>query len=193
MPLLSPNPPGFARPASGSAMDHLRHRWGWFLALGILAALLGISALALVIAATVAAVYVIAAFMAITGGSEIVTGVASKTWGRAFLWVIAGVFYLVAAAFAFAQPLHAAVILTLLLGASLIATGVIRVAIGAHLASHARTMVILGGVVTALVGLLVVFGWPGNSLVILGTLLGVDLLFTGLAWIGFGLRLRRHA
>ena len=80
-----------------------------------------------------------------------------------------------------------------MLGAAMICAGAVRIYIGSHLASHARTMVILGGVVTLLVGLFIVIGWPMNSLVILGTLLGVDLLFTGLMWIGFGLRLRSHA
>ena len=59
--------------------------------------------------------------------------------------------------------------------------------------SHAKTLVIVGGVVTAIVGLLIIFGWPNNSYVILGTLLGIDLLFTGVMWVGFGLRLKNHA
>ena len=174
-------------------MERLRHRWGWFVALGALAVVFGLAALVLVISATLAAVYAIAVFMIIAGGSEIVVGLGSKTWGRAFLWVVAGLFYIVAGAFALAQPGHAAVILTLMLGISLVATGITRIYIGSHLHTHARTMVIVGGVVTLLVGLLVIMGWPNNSIVILGTLLGVDLLFTGVTWIGFGLRLRHHA
>ncbi|WP_158808725.1 HdeD family acid-resistance protein [Beijerinckia sp. L45] len=174
-------------------MERLRHRWGWFVALGALAVLFGLAALALVISATLAAVYAIAIFMIIAGGSEIVVGLGSKSWGRAFLWAVAGLFYIVAGAFALAQPGHAAVILTLMLGISLIATGITRIYIGSHLHTHARTMVIVGGIVTLLVGLLVIMGWPNNSIIILGTLLGVDLLFTGVTWIGFGLRLRSHA
>jgi uncharacterized membrane protein HdeD (DUF308 family) len=184
------------RPAAGQShatMERLRHRWGWFVALGGLAVCFGLAALALVISATLFAVYAIALFMIIAGGSEIVVGIGAKTWGRAFLWVVAGIFYIVAGAFALAQPGHAAVILTLMLGVSLVATGIIRVYIGTHLHTHARTMVILGGVVTLIVGLFVVMGWPNKSIVILGTLLGVDLLFTGVTWIGFGLRLRSHA
>jgi uncharacterized membrane protein HdeD (DUF308 family) len=184
------------RPAASHShvtMERLRHRWGWFVALGALAVLFGLVALALVISATLAAVYAIAVFMIIAGGSEIVVGLGSKSWGRAFLWVVAGLFYIVAGAFALAQPGHAAVILTLMLGISLVATGITRIYIGSHLHTHARTMVIVGGVVTLLVGLLVIMGWPNNSIIILGTLLGVDLLFTGVTWIGFGLRLRHHA
>jgi uncharacterized membrane protein HdeD (DUF308 family) len=182
--------PGHRRAA---AMERLRHRWGWFVALGALAVCFGLAALVMVIGATIATVYTIAVFMIIAGGSEIVVGVGAKTWGRAFLWIVAGIFYLVAGAFALAQPGHAAVILTLMLGISLVATGITRIYIGSHLHTHARTMVILGGVVTLVVGVLVIIGWPNNSFIILGTLLGVDLLFTGVTWIGFGLRLRSHA
>ena len=174
-------------------MEKLRHRWGWFVALGALAILLGVAALGLVVHATITTVYIIAIFMIIAGGSEITVGLNAKTWGRFFLWIVAGLFYIVAGAFALAQPVHAAVIFTLMLGTALLAAGVMRIYIGTHMASHARTMVVLGGVVTAIVGLFVIMGWPTNSLVMLGTLLGVDLLFTGTMWVGFGLRLRSHA
>ena len=178
---------------SGATMAKLRHRWGWFVALGVLAMLFGAAALAMVVHATITTVYLIATFMIIAGGSEIVIGVGSRTWGRAFLLVVAGLFYVFAGAFALAQPIHAAVIFTLMLGAAMLVAGAIRVYIGTHMHSHARTMVVVGGLVTALVGLLIVLGWPTNSVVILGTLLGVDLLFTGLMWIGLGIRLRGHA
>ena len=193
MPSTLPDTERPGKAALGTAMTQLRHRWGWFLALGALAVVLGLAALAMAVHATITTVYIIAAFMILTGGSEIVVGVGAKTWGRFFLWIAAGLFYVVAGAFALAQPLHAAVILTLMLGAAMVCAGAVRIYIGSHMASHARTMVILGGVVTLLVGLFIVIGWPMNSLVILGTLLGVDLLFTGLMWIGFGLRLRSHA
>ena len=112
MPSTLPDPSATRRLALGSAMEKLRHRWGLFVGLGILAVVLGIVALGLVVTATVTTVYIVALFMVIKGGSD---------------------------------------------------------------------------------GLLVIVGWPTNSLVILGTLLGVDLVFTGVMWVGFGLRLRGHA
>ena len=190
MPSTIPDP---MKRTLGTAMERLRHRWGWFMALGALAILLGLTALAMDIHATITTVYIIAVFMIIAGGSEIVLGLNSQGWGRFFLYILAGLFYIVAGAFALAQPLHAAVVLTLLLGTAMLAAGVMRIVIGLHMHSHARTMVILGGAVTAGVGLLIVAGWPTNSVVILGVLLGVDLLFTGAMWLGFGLRLRSHA
>lgn len=191
--LPEPNPAHSGRATLGTAMEKLRHRWGWFVAMGALAVLLGVLALGMVVHATITTVYIIAVFMIIAGAAEITVGVNSKDWGHFFLWVLAGLFYIVAGAFALAQPYHAAVILTLMLGSAMLAAGIVRVYIGTHMHSHAKTMVILGGSVTALVGLLIILGWPTNSVVILGTLLGVDLLFTGIMWAGFGLRLKNHA
>ncbi len=48
----------------------------------------------------------------------------------------------------------------------------------------------LAGVVTTLLGVLILAGWPGNTLLILGTLFGVDMVFYGAGWIGLGLKLR---
>ncbi len=193
MPSTLPDPSISRRAALGTAMEKLRHRWGWFVALGALTVVLGAAALGLVVHATITTVYIIAVFMIVKGGSEISMGINQKSWGREILFILAGLFYIVAAAFALARPLPAAAILTLMLGGALLVAGGLRAWIGAHMHSHARTMVIAGGIVTALVGLLVIFGWPANSLVILGTLLGVDLVFTGVMWVGFGLRLRTHA
>lgn len=176
----------------GTAVEQLRPRWGWVVAFGVLAAALGFAALILVVSATIASVYTIAVFMVISGGAEIAMGASAKTWSRFFLWIIAGALYLVAAAFAFAQPLLAAAIFTLVLGAGLIATGVMRIFFATQIETPVRNSLLAAGVLTALVGFLIVIGWPANSFFVLGILLGLDLLFWGIGWIVFGLRLRNH-
>jgi len=174
----------------GTAIERLRHRWGWFIGFGALVALMGLLALYLVVSATIASVFTIAIFMIIAGGTEIAMGLTGQTWSRFFLLIIAGLLYVVGGAFALAQPFLAAAVFTLILGIALVVTGCMRIYIGTHLGKPTRTMVILAGIVTAFVGLLIVLGWPTNSFFILGILLGLDLLFWGSSWIGFGLRLR---
>jgi uncharacterized membrane protein HdeD (DUF308 family) len=169
----------------------LRTRWRFVVGLGVASAGLGILALALVVSATIASVYMIAIFMILIGGAEITFGLSAPTWGRFFLWIIAGLAYIVAASFALAQPLIAAAFFTLLLGAGMIATGVLRIFFGAHLDDPLRAPVIFAGVLTLVIGGLIVASWPQNRPYILGFLLGLDLLFWGIAWIGLGLRLRR--
>jgi uncharacterized membrane protein HdeD (DUF308 family) len=53
--------------------------------------------------------------------------------------------------------------------------------------------VLLSGVVTFLLGLIIVAHWPVSSLYILGLFLGIDLVIAGVGWIGIGLGLRRRA
>lgn len=116
-----------------AAIESLRPRWRWIVALGVLIAGMGLAALILVVSATIASVYTIAVFMIISGAAEIATGVGAKTWGRFLLWIIAGLAYIVVAAFALAQPLIAASFFTLVLGIGMITTGLVRIYLGAHL------------------------------------------------------------
>lgn len=176
----------------GTAIERLRHRWGWMVAFGVLVSLFGVAALILDVSATIASVYTIAIFIIIAGAAEIATGIGAKSWGRFFLWILGGLLYIVAGSFALANPLIAAYFLTLMLGAGLIATGGVRIYLGTQLGKEVRGSVIFAGVLTLIIGILIVVGWPANTPFILGILLGVDLLFWGLAWVSFGFRLR-HA
>ncbi|SFK10391.1 HdeD family acid-resistance protein [Methylocapsa palsarum] len=176
-----------------TAIAQLRHRWGWIVGFGSLLTLMGFAALGLVVSATIVSVYSIAIFMVIAGGSEIALGIGARTWSRFFLWVAAGAVYLVAAAFAFAQPLVAAAAFTLLLGVGMIATGAMRIYFATKIDPGARDVILAAGVLTAIVGLLILVGWPANSFFVLGILLGLDLIFWGAGWIFFGLRLRQAA
>jgi uncharacterized membrane protein HdeD (DUF308 family) len=51
-------------------------------------------------------------------------------------------------------------------------------------------MVMLAAVITFLLGLIILVHWPLSSIYVLGTLLGVDLLFHGAGWAFFGVGLR---
>jgi uncharacterized membrane protein HdeD (DUF308 family) len=186
---LNPRP----LPHDRHALERLYHRWGWIVLFGLIVACFGLTALTLVVSATIASVFIIAIFMIIAGGGEIVMGVSARDWGHFFFWIIAGLFYIVAGAFALAQPFIAAAIFTLVLGIAMLLTGLIRIYFGFRIAKALRGMVILAGIVTSFVGVLILIGWPANTLYILGLLLGVDLVFWGSGWVAFGLRLRAHA
>ena len=184
-------PPGGPASAGSEAVERLRGRWGWIVAYGALMAMLGIVALILTETATIASVLLIGCFMIVAGVVEIGIGLRTRTWGSLLLWEAAGLVYIIAGLFAVMQPLFASVVLTLLLGAGLLATGLVRIILGLRMAgSRARGGVILAGVVTALLGLLIVIGWPASSVIVLGTFLGIDLLLYGVTWMVFGARLR---
>lgn len=192
-PLVPPVPAALGPTSLGSVIDRLKHRWGWFMALGVLIAALGVVALGLVVSATVASVFAIGVFMIVAGGAEIVMGFHAHNWCRFFLWIFGGLAYIAVGAFALAQPLMAAQVFTLVLGAGMLATGVIRIYVASHLRPGAHWPPILAGLITVFVGAIIVVGWPTNSFIVLGLLLGVDLIFWGVSWVALGWRLKTHA
>ncbi len=180
-------------PSLGTAVERLRHRWGWVVAYGAFSAALGVVALVLTESATVASVLLIGTFMMVVGVAEISLGFRARGTGRILAWEAAGVLYLLAGLFAVALPELASAVIMLLLGAGLIATGVVRIALGAQMSgTRTRGGVVLAGVVTALLGLFIVTGWPASSAFVLGIFLGLDLLVYGATWIVLGTRLARH-
>ncbi len=177
-------------PSLGRAIEKLRSRWGWLVAFGALCVLFGIVALGLVAASTLAVVFLIALMLIVAGGAEIVLGFNSRDWPSFFLWVISGLFYLVSGAFALAQPEVAAAVLTFVVGIGFVIAGAARIWLGFRLPAGPKAFIVLAGVVTTLLGVMILAGWPGDTMIILGTLFGVDLVFYGASWIALGLKLR---
>ena len=178
----------------GSAIEHLRARWGEIVAFGALLVVLGLAALCFTLPSTIATVTLNGVFFLIAGVAEIGVGAHAKSWARFFLWIVGGAIYLIAGLICIINPIFASLALTLALGAGLIAAAAVRAYLAFHLpAGNPRAMVLLAAAVTLLLGLVIVVHWPTDSVYVLGILLGVDLLFHGIGWATFGISLRaRH-
>ena len=92
---------------------------------------------------------------------------------------LTGTFYLAAGLWVVAYPVQSEVSLTLFVGLLLIAEGVMELAAAAASQAEARPLVLADGVITALLGGLLVAEWPTDSLWAVGTLFGISLFFTG--------------
>jgi len=179
-------------PQAGSETAPLRAKWGWIVALGVVYLLAGLVALGSVVMATVASVLVVGVMMIIAGVAEVISAFQIKSWGKFLLWVLLGVLYIVGGFVAFENPLLAAALLTLILGASLVASGIMRIFLAFSMKRESPWIwVLLSGLITLLLGLLILARWPVSSLYILGVFLGIDLVMAGAAWIGLGFGLRR--
>jgi uncharacterized membrane protein HdeD (DUF308 family) len=177
-----------------SGLEPLRAKSGWIVALGVVYLIAGILALGSVVMATVVSVYFVGIMMLIAGVAEVINAFQIKNWGKFLLWLVLGALYIVAGFVTFENPLLAAALLTLLLGVALIASGITRIMLSLSM-MHGSPWgwVLFSGAVTFLIGLIILVHWPVSGLYILGIFLGVDLVFAGVAWIGLGLGLRRHA
>jgi len=191
-----PNAPkaGTSPHSLGEAIERLRGKWAAITAFGVLLVVLGAAAIAFSLIATIVTVTLNGVLFLIAGGAEIGIGMHARGWGQFFLWVIGGLLYVAVGVVCIVNPVLASVALTLLLGAGLIAAGVVRAWLAAQLPpDHPRGLVFLAAAVTILIGLIIVSHWPFDSVYVLGTLLGVDLLFHGVGWVSFGMGLHARA
>jgi uncharacterized membrane protein HdeD (DUF308 family) len=179
-------------PRTAPDIAPLRAKWGWIVALGVVYVVAGFIALGSVVIATVASVFVVGVMMIVAGVAELINAFQIKSWGKFLLWALLGVLYIVAGFVTFENPLLAAVLLTLLLGASLVASGILRIVLAFNMKREMPWIwVALSGAITLLLGVLILARWPINSVYILGLFLGIDLIFAGAGWIGLGLGLHR--
>jgi uncharacterized membrane protein HdeD (DUF308 family) len=181
-------------PSLASGIAPLRAKWGWIVALGVVYVIVGVIALGSVVLATAASVLLVGIMMVIAGVAEIINAFQIKTWGKFLLWLVLGALYVFAGFVAFSNPLLTAVVLTLLLGAALVVSGIGRIVLAFSMKQGTPWgWALLSGVVTLLLGLIILARWPFSSLYVLGIFLGIDLVIAGASWIAIGLGLKQRA
>jgi uncharacterized membrane protein HdeD (DUF308 family) len=114
-------------PSVDSDIAPLRAKWGWIVALGVVYVIAGFVALGSIAMATVASVFVVGVMMIVAGVAQVFNAFQIKSWGKFLVWALLGVLYIVAGFITFENPIFAAVLLTLSLGASLVASGIVRI------------------------------------------------------------------
>lgn len=171
--------------------EHHYGKCSWFILIGVVLVILGALALSYQFIATVFSVYYIAALLAFAGISQIIQAFKTKGPGNTVLWGIMGVFYLVTGIITLYNPVTVSSAITLIIAFLFVISGIIQ-AMGAI---YNRTLprwgwLLFSGIITLLLGLLILGGWPGNSLWLLAMFLGIDLVLQGWAYINIGFALR---
>jgi len=178
----------------GDSVRALRLKWGWIMALGIISMIAGVVALGSVVWATAWAVFVIGVMMIMEGVSEIVAAFNVKEWGRSALWTLLGLLYIAAGVLCFYRPFEAATILTLFLGAALVVGGIVRMVLAWNMREAGKPWgwVVFSGLISLLLGLIIIAKWPYSSFYTLGIFLGVDMIFIGSGWMTMALALKQR-
>jgi uncharacterized membrane protein HdeD (DUF308 family) len=168
---------------------------GWLIFLGIILILGGVALLiapflgGLVVTTWVAAVFVVG------GVFQIIHAFQARGWKSGLWQGLSGVVYVIGGLLAFFNPLAGAVALTIILAATFIIDGAIRIgmAMSSRPIDHWVWMLI-GGIVSVLVGLYILFviGSAPVSFFILGVFAGISFLFEGWAFLMLGIGSRVH-
>ncbi len=166
-------------------------KWRWFVALGIVLIVLGAAAWLDVVSVTLATTIVVGAFLLVGGVFQIIHAFMTREWRGFILGLLSGLLYAAGGLIIMREPVHGAVVLTLVLAALIIASGIVRMVLALrNRGLRAWGVVLASGVVSVVVGCLLYANLPWSGLWVLGTLIAIELLVQGAGWLYFGIALR---
>lgn len=163
--------------------QQLRAHAGVFLGLGLALVALGSLAIYSVVYATFASVIFFGWLLVFSGFIQFGHALYARQWSGFLLQLLLGIFALVAGALILYRPTAGALSLTLLLSFLFIAQGVIRIVLALTRRFEHWQWVLVSGVLTLLLGILILKQWPYSGLYIIGLFVGIDLIFNGWALI----------
>lgn len=171
--------------------DELRKNWGWLLALGLALLVLGLIALTLSFATTLATVLFLGMLLLISGGFEIGNAFHHHEKNDFWLHLFTGILDLMVGALLVAFPGAGAASITLVLALLFLVGGPVRAIVAVTSRLPNWGWAVASGVIDLVLGLLLLLSWPASSLWLLGTIVGIALLFRGVWWASYAISLHR--
>ncbi|MBE9169234.1 DUF308 domain-containing protein [Pleurocapsales cyanobacterium LEGE 06147] len=158
---------------------------------GILLIGLGLVGIALPNVSTIVVETWIALLLISAGVAKLVYGFQSRDRGG-FLWqLLLSLLYIATGIMLFVYPLTGVLSLTLLLGSFLLTEGVLELILALRLRPQQNWTWVLGdSIITLLLGGMILFQWPFNAPWLIGTLVGISVLFTGISRLMLSLNRR---
>ena len=167
--------------------------WILWLAIGLITILGGIFALANPFAATLAATTLAAWVFIVTGVMQIVGVFQTEGWGARIWGLILALAFLWLGISILGNPLQGVISLTLVAGIMFIATGIAKTIFAFRIrGSGYFVWAILSGLVSLVLGIMVFTNFPYSAAVVLGILLAVELISSGVTLVTFALLLRNN-
>lgn len=157
---------------------------GWSMAVGVLLVIAGMLAIMVPFFAGIAAGVFFGCLVLFAGVAHIVYAWSERGVGAVIWQILIGVVYIIAALYMLALPVAGVVALTLVLAIYIAAEGIFEIALFARLRHLPGTVwFLVDGLISLLLAGLIFFHWPSSSLWAVGTLVGISLLFSGIARI----------
>ncbi len=167
---------------------------GWFIAIGVLFIVLGIFAIAEPFAAGLGVTLLVGWLLVIGAVAHFIAAFKGGGAKHVILQLLVGIVYLIGGLYFLTHTIMGVSTLTLLLSGVILAEGVLEILAYFRLRNmHAASWLLINGVVTLLLGGLIWFHWPSSSVWAIGTLVGVNLLMTGISRLMLGLAARKLA
>jgi uncharacterized membrane protein HdeD (DUF308 family) len=170
---------------------------GWYSLAGVLFILLGLFAIVEPATAAVGITLLFGWLLIFGGVAHFIATFRGGGAGRVLFQILSAVVFVLGGLYILTHPLLALGALTALLAVVILAEGIFDIITYFRLQrEHPSGWMLLNGIVALLLGLLIWVHWPSSSAWAIGTLVGVNLLMTGVTRLMFGVagrKLIKHA
>ena len=174
-----------------TTLGAVRKGSGWSMLWGILMFICGFLAICLPLASSIGIVIVLAWLILFAGIAHLIFAFQGQSVGG-FLWqLLLAIAYGIAGIYMLMNPLLGVISLTLVLAVFLLFEGVLELALYFRIrrVRHAG-WVLFDGIVTLVLGILIWAQWPSSSIWVIGTLVGISLIFSGISRFMLSLAVR---
>ena len=164
----------------------------WNILAAVLFILLGVFAIIEPAAAVVGFAWLLGWVLVLGGVAHFIATLRSGSTKRVLFQILSAIAFVLGGLYILTHPLLAIDTLTVLLAVVILAAGVVDIITYFRLKrEHPSGWMLLNGIVALLLGGLIWAQWPSSSAWAIGTLVGVNLLMTGVTRLIFGVAGRR--
>jgi uncharacterized membrane protein HdeD (DUF308 family) len=164
---------------------------GWAIGLSILMIVSGILAIAIPLAAGIAVNVVVAWLLLLSGVAHLVFAWHTRTTGGVLWELLLGILYMFIGVYLLLNPLAGLASLTLALAFYLFAEGILELILSFQLRPQpGMGWLLFDGIITLILAVMIWRAWPSNTEWVIGTLVGISMLFGGISRLMLSLAAR---
>jgi uncharacterized membrane protein HdeD (DUF308 family) len=165
---------------------------GWSVALSVLMILTGVLAIVIPPVAGIAVLVVVAWLLIFSGAAHLVFAWHTRTAGGLVWELLLGILYIFVGVYALLNPVAGLASLTLVLAIYLFMEAVLELILSFRLRPlPGSNWMLVDGIITLILAILIWRSWPSSSEWVIGTLVGISMLFSGAARLSLSLAARR--
>ena len=178
--------------AQSSPVEMVRHGSTISILWGVLLIVFGMVAISSPLLAAVAVNALVAWLIVLAGIVHLMLAFRVHQAGSVIWKLLVGIAYLCFGGYLLVHPLLGVASLTLLLGSLFLIEGILNIVLYVKMRPiHGSSWMLLDGIITLLLGLMIYLQWPSSSAWAIGTLVGISMIFSGVARVMMSLAVRK--
>jgi uncharacterized membrane protein HdeD (DUF308 family) len=178
--------------AQNTPVEVVRHASTVSILWGVLLIVFGTVAIGSPFLAAVAVNVVVAWLIVLAGAVHLMLAFHAHGAGSMIWKLLVGIAYLFFGAYLIMHPVLGVVSLTLILASLFLIEGILDIVLFFKMRPiQGSTWVLVDGIITLLLGLMIYAQWPSSSAWAIGTLVGISMIFSGVARVMMSLAVRK--